>query len=92
MEYHSWCHTRHIASPNAVEEARVGVQAQPQKLWFVENPGKIPKNMGKFSENRTEKATNVVWFQKIAPIVCRKTREGLFLEIIPKKVFTIFVQ
>jgi len=68
------------------------VQAQPQKFWFVENPGKIPENLGKFSENRAEKAANVVWFQKIAPNVCRKTYEGLFLEIIPKKVFTIFVE
>jgi len=59
------------------------------KSLFAENPGKIPENLGKFSENRAEKATNVVSFQKIAPNVCRKTHEGLFLEIIPKKVFTI---
>jgi len=28
-----------------------GVQAHPQKLWFVANPGKIPEKNGKFPEN-----------------------------------------
>jgi len=28
-----------------------GVEAHIQKVWFVENPGKIPKNVAKISEN-----------------------------------------
>jgi len=28
-----------------------GVQAHPQKYWFVKNPGKISKNLGKIPEN-----------------------------------------
>ena len=29
----------------------IGVKAHPQKFWFVENPSKIPENLGKISEN-----------------------------------------
>jgi len=28
-----------------------GVQAHPQKFWFVQNFGKTPENLGKASEN-----------------------------------------
>jgi len=28
---------------------------------------------------------NVAWFQKMAPIIFRKTHEDLFLDVIPKK-------
>jgi len=30
---------------------RQRVQAHPQKFWFVENPGKIPENLGNIPEN-----------------------------------------
>jgi len=35
-----------------------GVQEQPQKFWFAENPGKIPKNVGKNFENFGEASEN----------------------------------
>ena len=55
-----------------------GVQAHPQKFWFGENPGKIPrtlgkicenlrkipKNLGKLLENTSKMATNVFSFEK----------------------------
>jgi len=59
------------SSQTVVSEA--WVQAQPQKFLFVENPGKIPENLGKkgaqhWQEHRRERA-----------------HEVLFLEVIPKK-------
>jgi len=43
-----------------VQEAGVqGVQAHPQKFWFVENLGKIPKNLGKTSKNPGEIPENL---------------------------------
>jgi len=83
-----------------------GVQTHPQKFWFVENPAKIPENVGKKSENLGKiaenpnkipkhlgkilenlgkMAPNVVWLQKMAPKVCRKTNEDHFLEVTPQK-------
>jgi len=42
----------HGTSQTVVYEAGVrGVQAHPQKFWFVENAGKIPVNLGIFPEN-----------------------------------------
>ena len=87
-----------------VQEA--GVQVHPQKLWFIENPGKIlenvdknsenfdkipenpnkiPKYLGKISENLGKMAPNVVWLQKMAPKVCRKTSEDHFWGVTPQK-------
>jgi len=55
-----------------------GLQAQPQKFWLAENLGKNP-------EIRVKISPNVVWLQEMAPKVCIKTQEDLFLEVTPKR-------
>jgi len=35
------------------------VQAHPEKLWFVENPGQFPENPGKICENMGKIHKNV---------------------------------
>jgi len=56
----------------------------PQKIWLVNNPGKIHENLDKIPENlvksmkiRAETAPNVVRFEEMTPKVGRKTHEGL---------------
>ena len=70
------------------EISGAGVQAHPQKFWFVENFGKIPENLGKplkilakslkdrekSLKIRAKMARNVVWLQKMAPNVWRQTQ------------------
>ena len=51
--------------------------AYPQKFWFVENPGKIPENLGKNGAQRCLTS-------KMAPNVFIKTSEDHFLDVTPK--------
>jgi len=44
-----------------------------------ENPNKIPKYLSKIPENLGKMVPNVVWLQKMAPNVCRKTSEDHLL-------------
>ena len=54
------------------------MQAHPQKFRFVENPGKIPENLAK---NGAQPCLT----SKMAPNICRKINEDLFLEVTPNK-------
>ena len=43
LDWHLW--------GSMVSRGVQGVKAHPQKLWFVENPGKIPENLSKIPEH-----------------------------------------
>jgi len=55
-----------------------GVQAHPQKFWFVKNSSKFAENLGKMGPS-------VLWFQNMAFNISRKTHKDLFLEVLSKK-------
>ena len=55
-----------------------GMQAHPQKFWFVENRSKIVENLGK-------NGGKCCLISKMAPNISRKTHEDLFLDVIPEK-------
>jgi len=54
-----------------------GVQTHPQKFCFVENLDKMPETPSKNGAQLSLK--------KMAPNVCRKAHENLFLEVTPKR-------
>ena len=64
-----------------------GVQAHPQKFWFVENPSKIAENLGKIGGQ-------CCLISKMAPNSSRKTHEDLFWMSYQKRSswFLIFVE
>jgi len=97
-----------VSSRSGAGGGGVGVQAHPRKLWFVENPGKIPenlrkipekpgkipKNLEKFPENTGKNNVQRCLSSKTgAHNLCRKIREGLFYgRSHQKEVFMIFVR
>jgi len=73
-----------IIENNSELFVRDGDASAPQKFWFAENLGNIPKI-------RVKMASNIAWLQKIAPKVYKKTHEKPLLEVTSKKVLVIFV-
>jgi len=51
-----------------------GVQAQPQKFWFVKNFCKTSENLGKIPENPGKSCDQRCLTSKMAPNVCRKAQ------------------
>ena len=71
-----------------VEEAGVqGVQAHPQKFWFVEKPGKIRENLGKIYENVRKIPEHLGKLPENTGKngACRITWRRFFWGVIPKK-------
>jgi len=60
----------------ALEVGVQGLQAHPQMFWFAENLGKSPENTGINGAQRCLTS-------KMAPKVCIKTHEDVFLEVTP---------
>ena len=64
-----------------------GVQAHPQKFWFVENPGKIYENLGKVPENLGKNGAQLCltsnWWR---PTLGGEKQRKAFLEVTPKKI------
>jgi len=62
----------------------------PENLRKIpENLYKIPKNLGKISKNPGKMVPNVMYLQKLAPNICRKTSHTKSSH--QTKVFMIFV-
>jgi len=60
------------------------VEVHPQKFWFVENRW---KSETKSPKTLAEMTPNVLWLQKIASNICRKTNEERFFGSHTKKGF-----
>jgi len=55
-----------------------GCKLTPNNFVLSKIRGKFLKNLGKIPENPGKMAPNVVWLQKMAPKVCKKSHEDFF--------------